>query len=1104
MIGTGKDRRKRALGPVTGSLVSILFGAVLLMAASTTHAGLTVSYIADNEVRLQWLSPGDDSTLGTAAQYDIRYSTDSITSTNWDDCITVDNEPAPQVCSTLQSYTVQGLNSGTRYYFALKTADEIPNWSVLSNVVSATTTGGEPPVDDVPPSPVAALTIYATSDTSISLRWTVTGDDGVSGQASVYDIRYREDSITTANWASATQVQDEPSPLLPGNAQVFEITGLESSTKYYFAIKIGDEIPNWSAMSTVVNATTAAEPPPPDTEPPTTIADLSVVDSSKNSVTLSWTAPGDDQMNGYASTYEIRYHTSPINTSNWSSSARVNDPPVPAEAETLERFSIGGLNANIRYYFAIRTADEVPNWSDISNSPSATTANAAPTVPTPIGPLTGDTINVGEDVVLSVYNSQDADGDNLTYSFWVASDGNFNQIVAERTNVPGGIGTTEVTFASDLFEAGADYWWHCRASDGLAISAMSATQRFRYRDPCEQPLTTPLPVSPADSNNSTTVVPTLVITNSGQTPDCDMLRYYEVMIFGDALGVERVVVDTVIEQSGSNTEYTVVDSLLTGRFYWWRVRCFNDAVGSGWSSLAVFHTPNNWPTVPVLRDPSSQDTVTTRTPVLTALEGTDPDGTPLKYQFQISKLGNFSTFDSSGFVSPNNGLVSWQTQDNLDNGAMYSWRVRAWDGIDFSPFSEVGTFLVNTGGINNPPESPVPSSPAHRAELTTAIPELVVDNGSDEDNDPLTYQFEVYRVYTNQLISSASGLAETPEQTSWVVADSLQDTVTYKWRARCHDGKEYSKWSDYQEFTLLLPSDDPNEPPTLPIPILPTTGSIVLVPPVQLRVSNAIDPEGDPLVYDFWLYADSAMTQLVEAQLNVPEQISQTQVTLSLNPINGQRYWWRCRARDSAHPSTVPIQPTWFIFSSMATGQEDFIPTLAMPEDGSDVPSERPELYAKNIVAGGNNDFYYFEIARDTMFIEMVVTSPPVPEQDDDDYTRWKVNGDLPAGVQYYWRARANNNPYSAVSSFTITQKIRAYPNPVSFSEFGHVTFNLPDEPVDLLIQTVSGETVLERSGLSGDWTWDGRNGNGQQVAVGTYLWFASVPGQYGKIVVVP
>jgi hypothetical protein len=100
---------------------------------------LATSSPTSNSIRLTWTAPGDDGNVGTASRYDIRYSTSTITQANWPSATPVSGEPTPQVAGTSQSMTVTGLNSSTTYYFAMKTADEVPNWSGLSNVASGTT-----------------------------------------------------------------------------------------------------------------------------------------------------------------------------------------------------------------------------------------------------------------------------------------------------------------------------------------------------------------------------------------------------------------------------------------------------------------------------------------------------------------------------------------------------------------------------------------------------------------------------------------------------------------------------------------------------------------------------------------------------------------------------------------------------------------------------------------------------------------------------------------------------------------------------------------------------------------------------------------------------
>ena len=110
---------------------------------------------------------------------------------------------------------------------------------------------------------------------AITLTWTAPGDDGSTGLASQYDIRYSTSAIsgtdTTTWWSQATQCTGEPTPLTAGTTQSFAITGLQASKTYYLMLKTADETPNWSGFSNVaVRATTAA----PDTIAPAAVRNL--------------------------------------------------------------------------------------------------------------------------------------------------------------------------------------------------------------------------------------------------------------------------------------------------------------------------------------------------------------------------------------------------------------------------------------------------------------------------------------------------------------------------------------------------------------------------------------------------------------------------------------------------------------------------------------------------------------------------------------------------------------------------------------------------------------------------------------------------------------
>lgn len=90
-------------------------------------------------VTLNWTAPGDDGSVGTAAQYDVRYSTSNITNANFASATQASGEPAPKVAGSAETFTLTNLAANTTYYFAIKTADEASNWSPLSNVISVTT-----------------------------------------------------------------------------------------------------------------------------------------------------------------------------------------------------------------------------------------------------------------------------------------------------------------------------------------------------------------------------------------------------------------------------------------------------------------------------------------------------------------------------------------------------------------------------------------------------------------------------------------------------------------------------------------------------------------------------------------------------------------------------------------------------------------------------------------------------------------------------------------------------------------------------------------------------------------------------------------------------
>lgn len=110
-----------------------------------------------------------------------------------------------------------------------------------------------------------------------------------------------------------------------------------------------------------------------DVTPPGTINNLTAAQINDNNILLSWTAPGDDGTSGVAAAYDLRQSTSPITAANFASATAVSVQPIPVVPGTAQTYVMTGLMPNNAYYFAIRTRDEVNNWSAISNVISPTT-----------------------------------------------------------------------------------------------------------------------------------------------------------------------------------------------------------------------------------------------------------------------------------------------------------------------------------------------------------------------------------------------------------------------------------------------------------------------------------------------------------------------------------------------------------------------------------------------------------------------------------------------------------------------------------------------------------------------------------------------------------
>ena len=276
-------------------------------------------------------------------------------------------------------------------------------------------------------------------------------------------------------------------------------------------------------------------------------------------------------------------------------------------------------------------------------------------------------------------------------------------------------------------------------------------------------------------------------------------------------------------------------------------------------------------------------------PQLAAVNATDDDYDDLSYFFEIDTVATFDSFEleqSAELAQQPGETTGWQPLELIDN-TTYHWRVRAYDGMAYGPWYN-GSFFVNTA--NDAPEAPAIDHPGDLSEVTTLQPTLAVKAAVDADLDELDYDFELYGdAQLSQLVAAAGG-----PDSAWQVDLILDDNRSYFWRARAVDEHGAAgPWSQTVSFFV----NTANDPPDTPVLNNPVSGGTDTSLTPTLSVFNADDLDLDALSYEFELYADPDLSQLVSAA-TVAQGHLITAWTVSAVLEDRGIYYWRVRADD--------------------------------------------------------------------------------------------------------------------------------------------------------------------------------------------------------------
>ncbi|MEM6531829.1 MAG: fibronectin type III domain-containing protein [Myxococcota bacterium] len=470
---------------------------------------------AAGTVVLAWTAPGDDDMVGTARRYDVRWSLTPITSQNFAAANAVTSTPAPVAGGGIQSFTVSQLPGESVIHFAIRAADDAGNNSAVSNGASAST-------PDVAPAQVFDLTQSGSGATSATVRWTAPGDDARSGTVTRYDVRRSDQPINAANFQRAISV-DAPAPVPAGTAQELTLAGLAANSELYLALRSVDDRGNWSPLSNVIRIQTA------DTQNPGTIMDLAAeTGTDPNSLLLRWTAPGDDDDQGRATRYELRWSDQAIIDGNWHNATAIPAPPT-AQAGTSQSFVARGLPAEQTVFVALRAFDEGGRAGAVSNPTSAQTQAEPPATVTDLrARWTGDGVTVFWSATGDDGRSGTAEHYELRRATVPLASFNFANAELVQTSAPQAPGAAEQVTVTGLAED-TEFWFGVVVVDDTgAKSALSNIVSVVTPDQ-----TAPAAVEAFAASTPSVSVPTLSVVAASASSTLDDVWPVEALLDGD-------------------------------------------------------------------------------------------------------------------------------------------------------------------------------------------------------------------------------------------------------------------------------------------------------------------------------------------------------------------------------------------------------------------------------------------------------------------------------------------------------------------------------------------------------------------------------------------
>ena len=428
--------------------------------------------------------------------------------------------------------------------------------------------------------------------------------------------------------------------------------------------------------------------------------------------------------------------------------------------------------------------------------------------------------------------------------------------------------------------------------------------------------------------------------------------------------------------------------------------------------------------------------------------------------------------DLAPYQNSDSVWIRFRLQSNSDANVGNGWRIdtiEVWDNQQDPVTALVDDFSSGqdawiTAGWQTNPDQPFAGTASIRDSvfgLLVGESSLVYSRSIDlaETDEPLlTFwlrgQLPRYYYFRVQ-VSANDGLSWSDLPGTYHTNTTISDWTRYqidlsayqatpiRLRFRSHTSSWYTGWVGIDRIGL---GDSAPGKPALLSPFYNETVDVFR--PV-LRVRNAIDYQNEPVNYQFEVYADSALEDLVAQVPSVASGATETTWQVDVNLPDNAAYWWRARAFKGDRFGDWTDAS---VFNVNEMNNPPYPVEIVGPPNGSSfyaldtrlfwIPTTDPDV-------GDSILDYQIQIARDTQFSEIVadlaeidIGEPPAGSVASIALSALLAPEQLQQG-NYYWRIRARDSRFSN-SEWSPTRNWLTYPSKLTLwrnSLFDHGDF---------------------------------------------------------------